>query len=95
MNSEKVITTVDAIYELAKVCRVPNCGSVVDRENIKAIRIGGLLRLKCLCNNHHQFEWDSSPMLGSGPSAIASINVLLSSFCLTIGLHIQQVSNIM
>ena len=44
-----------------------------------------------LCNNSHSETWDSSPSVGTGPSAVAEININLASYTLLTGLHIKQV----
>ena len=83
------------LLQLFSVCRVANCGSSVDDENISVKPNGAMIRVHCLCNNNHSTEWDSSPKLGSGKSGIPVINVLLSIYCLTTGLHIHQVECIL
>ena len=92
IEAKKIITFMPSLLLLFSVCRVPSCGSGVDKENITIKPDGAMVRVHCLCNNNHQTDWSSSPMLGSGKSKVAVINSLLSIYCLTTGLHIQQVT---
>ena len=76
---------------LLSICREPNCGSFVERDNIKIVPNGAMIRVHTTCNNHHVKTWDSSPMLGTGRKAIAVINILIGVYSLLTGLHIKQV----
>ena len=83
-----------ALLQLFSVCRVGGCGGCVDEENILVRQDGAMVRVECVCNNDHRHKtvWESSPMIGSGRQQTSVINILLSVYTLTIGLHIQQVS---
>ena len=91
VTSMKAIVFISHLLQLFQVCRIPNCGSCVDQDNIKLVSKGAHIHVSCICNNHHEMGWDSGPLIGSGVQAIAIINILLSTFSLTIGLHFQQV----
>ena len=78
---------------LLSVCRHPNCGSVVERSNMKIIRNGAKIKVNLLCNNSHKETWDSSPSIGTGTRQVAEINVLIAVYSLLTGLHIKQVKN--
>ena len=58
---------------------------------MKVARHGAMIRIHMLCNNSHSETWDSSPSVGTGPSAVAEININLASYTLLTGLHIKQV----
>ena len=81
-----------SLLVLLSICKQPQCGSAVERENMKVVRNGAMIRVHMVCNNNHSTTWDSSPMLGTGKTAIAVINVLISTYCLLTGLHIKQVN---
>ena len=91
IEAKKAIVFLPSLLELFSVCRVGACGSGVDEENITVTANGAMLRVQCLCNNNHQTSWDSGPMIGSGNQEVAVINILISVYCLTIGINIQQV----
>ena len=91
LEIEKVIVFVSCLMQLLHVCRTPNCGAYVDKENIKIVRNGGQLSVTSLCNNHHSNTWASSPTFGEGRSAVAVINIILAVNSLRTGLHIKQV----
>ena len=79
------------LYALLSVCRRPECGTLVEKENIKVVKNGAMVRIGTLCNNSHTESWDSSPSVGSGTGAIPVINILLSVYTLLTGLHVKQV----
>ena len=87
----KVIVFMSSLLSLFSICREPNCGSYVERENMKVVLNGAMIRVHTLCNNHHSRTWDSSPMIGTGRKTMAVINILLCVYCLVTGLHIKQV----
>ena len=95
IEAKKVIVFLPSLLQLFSVCRVANCGSSVDDHNISIKPNGAMIRVHCLCNSSHSSEWDSSPMLGCGKSAVPVINILISIYCLTTGLHIHQVESIL
>ena len=82
-----------ALLQLFSVCRVGGCGGYVDEENILVKQDGAMVRVECVCNNDHRHKtvWESSPKIGTGKQQTAVINILISVYTLTIGLHIQQV----
>ena len=80
-----------SLLQLFSVCRVPSCGNAVDPANITIKNNGAMVSVRCLCNSNHQTDWDSGPVLGTGTSAVAVINILLATYCLTTGLHLEQV----
>ena len=90
VNAPKVIVSMPHLLDLLCVCREPNCGSSVSKENMKVVSNGSMLRVYTLCNNNHSRTWESSPMIGTGKKAISATNVQLASFCLLTGLHIKQ-----
>ena len=89
--TKQVIVSAPHLLELMSVCREPNCGGLVAKENIDVVVNGAMIRVRTLCNNNHEKVWDSSPMLGIGSEAISFINVQLASYCLLTGLHVKQV----
>ena len=91
IDAKKAIIFLPSLLQLFSVCRVPSCGSAVDQDNINIKTSGAMVSVRCLCNSGHQTDWDSGPMLGTGTSAVAVINILLSTYCLITGLHLQQV----
>ena len=92
LDAPKVIVFMSSLLVLLSICKQPQCGSAVERENMKVVRNGAMIRVHMVCNNNHSTTWDSSPMLGTGKTAIAAINVLISTYCLLTGLHIKQVN---
>jgi hypothetical protein len=86
-----VIVFFSSLMSLLSICREPNCGSLVERDNMKVVRNGAMVSVRSVCNNHHEHTWNSSPTLGTGASAVAVINILLAVNALTTGLHIKQV----
>lgn len=91
IETPKAIVFVPALLDAFKICREPNCGSYVEKENMKCKTVGASISIECLCNNNHFRVWNSSPVVGTGKEAIAVINILLATFCLTVGLHVNQV----
>ena len=91
LDAPKVIVFMSSLLSLLSVCKEPGCGSCVDRENMKVVTKGAMVRVHMLCNNNHSTSWDSSPVIGSGRSSVAVINILIGSYCLLTGLHIKQV----
>ena len=81
-----------SLHKLLSICRRPNCGSCVEKENMKVVRNGAMIRVHTLCNNSHSDTWESSPSVGSGPKAMSEINILLAAYTLVTGLHVKQVS---
>ena len=92
MEGQKVIVYMTSLSSLLSVCRRPNCGSIVEKENIRVVKKGAMLRVHTLCNNSHTDTWDSSPSIGRGNSSMAEINILLAVYVLLTGLHVKQVS---
>ena len=90
-SDQRVIVNMSCLFTLLSVCRRPECGTLVERENIKVVRNGAMVRIHTLCNNSHMEKWDSSPSVGSGTGAIPVINILLSVYTLLTGLHVKQV----
>ena len=93
IETQKVIVFLPALLQLFSVCRVGGCGGCVDEENIIVKQDGAMVKVECVCNNDHRHKtsWESSPVLGTGKQRMAVINILISVYTLTIGLHIQQV----
>ena len=86
----KVIVFLSSLLQLFAICRVVGCGSCVESGNIKVTHNGAMIKVKALCNNHHETEWESSPCVGTGRKSIAIINILLAAYCLLNGLHVKQ-----
>ena len=94
IEAKKAIVFLSTLLQLFSICRIANCGSYVEPQNIKVTSIGAMIRVKASCNNNHDTEWESSPCVGTGTKRIPVINVLIASFCLLTGLHIKQVANV-
>ena len=91
LDAQKVIVFMSSLLTLFSICRVPSCGSFVEKDNMRIVRNGAMIRIHTTCNNHHVQVWDSSPSLGTGRQAIAVINILIAVYSLLTGLHIKQV----
>ena len=94
VEAPKLIVFLSSLLPLFAVCRLPECQSVVDQDNIKVTYKGARAEIRATCNENHTTFWQSSPTLGSGKSQVGVINLLLASFCLTTGLHVRQASNL-
>ena len=90
LSSPKVIVFMSSLVSLLSVCREPCCGAVVDKENMKIVHSGAMVRVHTVCNNNHSYTWESSPSIGSGKKSVAIINIIISTYCLLTGLHIKQ-----
>ena len=91
IDAKKAIIFLPSLLQLFSVCRVPGCGSAVDQDDINIKTNGAMVSVACLCNSGHKTDWDSGPMLGTGTRAVAVINILLATYCLITGLHLQQI----
>ena len=90
LDSPKVIVFMSSLMSLLSVCREPNCGAVVDKDNMKIVHSGAMVRVHTLCNKNHSSTWESSPSIGSGNKSVAIINIIIATYCLLTGLHIKQ-----
>ena len=90
IDSPKVIVFMSSLLSLLSVCREPDCGSAVDRDNMKIICSGAMVRVHMVCNKSHSTTWESSPSLGSGRKSVAIINIIIATYSLLTGLHIKQ-----
>ena len=93
LDSSKVIVFMSSLISLLSVCKEPNCGSVVDRENMKIVHNGAMIRVHMVCNNNHATTWESSPCINDGRKSVAVINIIIATYCLLTGLHVKQASN--
>ena len=93
IEAKKVIVYLTSLLQIFSICRTVNCGSCVEQHNIKVIPNGAMIKVKTLCNDHHEMEWESSPSVGFGKKRVPVINVLIAAYCLLTGLHIKQVGN--
>ena len=93
LGSSKVIVFMSSLLSLLSVCKEPNCGSVVDRENMKIVHNGAMIRFLKVCNNIHKTTWESSPCINDGRKSVAVINIIIATYCLLTGLHVKQASN--
>ena len=91
ITAKKAIVFLPELLKLFQICREPNCGSFVDEANINMKTVGAWIRVEYCCNNHHFGTWDNSPLIGSGKEAVSVLNILIACYCLTCGLHIQQI----
>ena len=79
LSSPKVIVFMSSLVSLLSVCREPCCGAVVDKENMKIVHSGAMVRVHTVCNNNHSYTWESSPSIGSGNKSVAIINIITSN----------------
>ena len=93
LGSSKVIVFMSSLLSLLSVCKEPNCGSVVDKENMKIVHNGTMIRVHMVCNNSHATSWESSPCINDGRKSVAVINIIIATYCLLTGLHVKQPSN--
>ena len=93
LGSTKVIVFMSSLLSLLSVCREPNCGSVVDRENMKIVHNGAMIRVHMVCNNNHATAWESSPCISNGKKSVAVINIIIATYCLLTGLHVKQAND--
>ena len=78
------------LLQLFAICRVVGCGSCVEVSNMKVSYCGAMIKVKTLCNNHHESVWQSSPMCWTGKACVAVINVVIAAYCLLTGHHVKQ-----
>ena len=90
-----MIVFLSSLLSLFVTCRLPDCNSPVDPDNIKVTYKGAMVEVRATCNEHHTTHWQSSPTLGVGRSQVSVMNLLLASFCLTTGIHLRQASYIL
>ena len=79
---------------LFTVCKYPECGAIVDRDDIKMSTIGAAVTIKATCANSHEYKWDSSTKVGESKRQMFRINIELASYVVLCGLDISQVSRI-
>ena len=92
VKAPKVIVFLSNLVSLFAACRLPECNSSVDPANIKVTYYGAMAEVKATCNENHTTFWQSCPTVGTGKAKAGVINILLSVYCLTTGLHISQAS---
>ena len=93
VESRRIIVEEDSLFRLFVKCRMEGCSSFVDRDNLKKRYIGALLEVKATCNEHHETTWLSGAMVGEERCKTGVINLLLATFCLTVGLRFKQVQD--
>ena len=91
IEDSKSIVYIPLLLALFEVCNIPTCGAAVDPENISWSCSGAMITVKATCNSNHSFTWSSSPMMGSGKSKVAAINVLIGTYAYICGVNIKKV----
>ena len=90
IESSKAIVFITCLLQLFKKCPDEACNSIIDPSNIEITNVGAVTFVKYECNEGHCGKWASSPFIGKSKERVGIINLLLSSFILTCGLHISQ-----
>ena len=93
VKCERVIVEKSELLKLFQVCSHPNCGGLVDSDEIKVIEIGAAVKVKTTCLKNHVLEWSSSSAVGEGENKWYTINILLAAYTLFCGLNISQVKD--
>ena len=78
--------------QLFKVCSIPQCGSIIDPEDVSSRTVGAAVIVNATCLNNHAQTWSSSNLIGEGHERMYAINILLAAFTLFCGLNVSQVS---
>lgn len=91
IKTPKVIVWVILLLDLFTVCRQPKCGEYVDKANIRTSYKGAVITIAATCNASHTTQWSSSPLVGMGKFAMPVLNILITTYTFTTGLHIDQV----
>ena len=89
--AKRVICETDLLLYLFTVCKVPLCGSLIDRDNVKVYQKGAAITVNTTCNNSHQSSWSSSKKVGEGRKKSNVINIEMAAYTLFSGLNITQV----
>ena len=91
-DTTKVIVYLRLLLGLLQVCRVPGCGGIVEKEDIKVVTEGAMITVTCVCLHNHQTKWRSSPVYHQGSShPMSEINAVIATYILTCGMHVKQV----
>lgn len=91
LEAPKAVVFLSSLLALFDICRVHGCHSAIDASNIVVREIGAVISVKYTCNGNHTGEWHSSPFVGEGRGKVGVMNILLSTYSLTCGLHITKV----
>ena len=91
---ERLIVEKKSLLKLFEVCSTVGCGSLVDSEEIKFVKVGGAFKVKTTCLNNHVNHFASSSSIGDGKEKIFVINILLAAYTLFCGLNFSRVAEL-
>ena len=91
---ERLIVEKKSLLKLFEVCSTVGCGSLVDSEEIKFVKVGGAFKVKTTCLNNHVNHFASSSSIGDGKEKIFVINILLAAYMLFCGLNFSRVAEL-
>ena len=89
---ERLIVEKKSLMKLLCVCSTLGCGSLVDSDDIKFVKVGGAFKVKSTCLNNHVNHFESSSSIRDGKEKIFVINILLAAYTLFCGLNFSRVS---